>query len=114
MTQNLVNLVIPFTKKTNIINCLCTLGTSLILRKDCAKDFGAYIDCKLHFGHHTDFLFSYAMESLKLIRKITFYFSTTDSLMMLYLALVCSKLDPLLGTLLRLLTFTSLNACREN
>jgi hypothetical protein len=40
-----------------------------------------------------DFIFSHAMESLRLIRKIMFYFSTTDSLMMLYLALVCSKLD---------------------
>jgi hypothetical protein len=51
-----------------------------------------HTDCKLHFHRHVDFLFSHALKLLRLIRKITFSFSTLDSLLM-YVALVRSKLE---------------------
>jgi hypothetical protein len=69
------------------------LGNSLILPTDCIKDLGVHIDYKLHFHHHIDFLSSLVMKLLGLIRTITFSFSTIDSLLMLYLILVRSKLE---------------------
>jgi hypothetical protein len=52
-----------------------------------------HIDCKLHFRRHVNFLFSHALKLLGLIRTITFFFSTTSSLLILYFALVRSKLE---------------------
>jgi hypothetical protein len=51
-------------------------AAAAILRRDSIKDLGVHIDCKLHF-HHADFLYSYAMKLLGLIRTLTFSFSTT-------------------------------------
>jgi hypothetical protein len=68
-------------------------GNSPILRADCIKDLGVYIDSKLHFHQHVDFLFSHTMKLLWLIRTITFSFSILDSLLMLYIATVRSKLE---------------------
>jgi hypothetical protein len=51
------------------------------------------IDCKLHLHSHIDFLFPRALKVLRLIRKRTFSFSTSDSLLMLYFALVGSELE---------------------
>jgi hypothetical protein len=41
--------------------CWCWLGSTLILRTDCIKDWGVdpHFDCKLHFHLDIDFLFSY-------------------------------------------------------
>jgi hypothetical protein len=65
----------------------------MILRTDCIKDLGVRIDCKLHCHHHVDFLFSHALKILRLILTLAFCFSTIDSLLMLYFALVRSKLE---------------------
>jgi hypothetical protein len=54
---------------------------------------GVYIDCKLHFHQHVDYLFSHAMKLLGLIRTLTFSFSTLDSLLILFFASVISKLE---------------------
>jgi hypothetical protein len=75
--------VIYFTRKTNVLNYQYRLGNSFILRTDSIKkDLGVHIVCKLHFHHHIYFLFSLAN-----------FFSTIDSLLMLYFALVRSKLE---------------------
>jgi hypothetical protein len=76
-----------------VLNYQYRFGNLLILRTDYIKDLGIYIDCKLHFHHRVDFLFSHAMKLLKLIRTLTFSFSTTDSLLELYFVVVRSKLD---------------------
>jgi hypothetical protein len=55
-------------------------------------DLSVHIDCKLHFHRQVDFIFSHAMKLLRLIHTLTFPFSTTDSLLMLYFALVRSEL----------------------
>jgi hypothetical protein len=85
--------VFSFTRKTYVLNYQYRLGSSVILRTDCIEDLGVHIDCKLHFHRHVDFLFSRSMKLLALIRILMFSFSTTDSLLMLYFALVRSKLE---------------------
>jgi hypothetical protein len=85
--------VISFIRKTNFLNYQYRLENSFILRTDCIKYLGVYIDCKLNFYHHVDFLFSHAMKLLRLIRTLIFSFSTPDSLLMLHFALVKSKLE---------------------
>jgi hypothetical protein len=72
---------------------LYRLGNSLIFLTDCIKDLGVYIDCKLHFHQHVDYLFSHAMKLLVLIGTLTYNFSTLDSLLILFFALVKSKLE---------------------
>jgi hypothetical protein len=85
--------VISFSSKTTVLNYQYRLGNSPILRADCIKDLGVHIDSKLHFHQHVDFLFSHAMKLLGLTRTITFSFSTLDSSLMLYIAIVRSKLE---------------------
>jgi hypothetical protein len=69
------------------------LGNSVILHAVCIKDLGIYFDSKLYFHQLVNYLFSHALKLLELIRTITFSFSTLDSLLMLYFALVRSKLE---------------------
>jgi hypothetical protein len=76
-----------------MLSCQYRFGNCLILQTDCIKDLDINIDCKLHFHHHVYFLFSHSMILLGLIYTITFFFSTIDSLLMLYVALVTSKLE---------------------
>jgi hypothetical protein len=47
---------------------------------------------KIKFNHHIEFFSSHAKKLQGLIRAVTFPFSTTDNLLMLYFALVTSKL----------------------
>jgi hypothetical protein len=49
---------ISFARKTNDLNYQYRLGNSFILRTDCIKDLGVHTDCKLHFHHHVDFIFT--------------------------------------------------------
>jgi hypothetical protein len=89
----LVKLVISFTRKMNMLSCQYRFGNCLILQTDFIKDLDICIDCKLHFHHHVYFLFSHSVILLGLISTITFFFSTIDSLLMLYIALVTAKLE---------------------
>jgi hypothetical protein len=85
--------VISFSRKTTALNYQYRLGNSFILRTDCIKDLGVHIDSKLHFHQHVHFSFSHTMKLLGWIRIITFSFSALDSLLMLYIATVRSKLE---------------------
>jgi hypothetical protein len=69
------------------------LGNPFILRTDFIKDLGVHIDRKLHFHRHVDFIVSHALKLLGLLLTLTFSFSTIDSLLILYFALVISKLE---------------------
>ncbi|PNF24361.1 hypothetical protein B7P43_G11030 [Cryptotermes secundus] len=94
MKPNLSNIrIISFTRKTTALNFPYRLGNSVLLRADCIKDLGVYFDSKLYFHQHVNYLFLHALKLLGLIRNITFSFSTLDSLMTLYSALVRSKLE---------------------
>jgi hypothetical protein len=80
MKPNLVKLgVTSSTRKANVLNSQYKLGESLTLRRDCIKDLGIHIDCKLHFHHLVDVPFSHAIKLLILVNKVPFSFSTTDS-----------------------------------
>jgi hypothetical protein len=69
------------------------LGDSYITRTDCIKDLGGFIDSKLYFHSHVDYIFSQFIKLLGLIHNITFSFSTLDSSLILYFLLVRPKLE---------------------
>jgi hypothetical protein len=52
-----------------------------------------YIDNKLHFHDHVNYIFSRSTRLLVLIRNITFNFSSIESMLRLYIALVRSMLQ---------------------
>jgi hypothetical protein len=54
---------------------------------------GVFIDSKLYFHSHVDYIFSQYIKLLGLIRNNTFSFSTLDSLLILYFSLVRPKLE---------------------
>jgi hypothetical protein len=54
---------------------------------------GVFIDSKLHFHNHVDYIFSQCMKLFGLVRTITLPFSSTGSLYMLYYTLIRSKLE---------------------
>jgi hypothetical protein len=68
------------------------VGNLLIVQTDSIKDLGDMLDSKVHFHRHVDYLYSRALKLLELIRFITYNFSSLDSLEVLYLALIRSKL----------------------
>jgi hypothetical protein len=74
MKPNFSNIgVISFTKKTNVSNYQYRLGTSFILRTDCIKDLGVYVDRKLYFHQHVDFAFFSRNETIK-VNSYTYIF----------------------------------------
>jgi hypothetical protein len=50
--------VISFTRKTNSIHFDCHLGNAVITRIDCVKALGVWLDYKLYFHHHVNYIFS--------------------------------------------------------
>jgi hypothetical protein len=85
--------IISFTRKTNSIHFKYFVKDVLILRAECIKDLGVMLDSKLYFHCHVDFVYSQALRTLGLIRFITYNFSSLDSLVVLYIALIRSKLE---------------------
>jgi hypothetical protein len=80
--------IISFTRKTNSINFNYYIGDALILRSHCINDLGVMLDSKLYFHCHVDLVYSQALRTLGLIRFITYNFSSLDSLVVLYIALI--------------------------
>jgi hypothetical protein len=60
---------------------------------DSIKDLVVFIDAKLHFHGHVNYLFSHFIKLLGLVRNITFNFSSLECMLILYIALVRSKLE---------------------
>jgi hypothetical protein len=89
----LKNNVISFIRKTNSIHFYYHLGNTLIMRTDCVKDLGTWSDNKVYFHHHVNYLFSVTSKLLGLINFITYNFRSLDSLLVLYISLVRSKLE---------------------
>jgi hypothetical protein len=86
--------VISFSRKTNrILIFHYKLCHSYITRTDSIKDLGVFIDSKLHFHNHADYIFSQCIKLLGLVRAITFPFSSLGSLYILYFTLIRSKLE---------------------
>jgi hypothetical protein len=85
--------IIFFTLKTNNIHFKYFVKDVLILRAECIKDLGVMLDSKLYFHCHIDFVYSQALRALGLTRFITYNLSSLDSLVVLYIALIRSKLE---------------------
>jgi hypothetical protein len=63
------------------------------LRAERVKGLGIVLDSKLYFRCHVDFVYSQALRTLGLIHCITYNFSSLDSLVVLYIGLIRSKLE---------------------
>jgi hypothetical protein len=85
--------VIAFTRKTNGRYYSYKICDWFITRTDTIKDLGVQLDSKLHFHAHVDYIFSQSVRTLGLVRTKTYYFSTLDSPLILYLTLVRPKLE---------------------
>jgi hypothetical protein len=85
--------IASFTLKTNCIHFNYDVKDVLILRSDCIKDLGDMLDSKLYFHCHVDFVYSQAVRTLGLNRFITYNFSSLDSLVVLYIALIRLTLE---------------------
>jgi hypothetical protein len=85
--------VITFSMKTNILIYEYTLFHFTITRTDSVKVLGVYLDTKLYFHNHTNFIFSHCMKLLGLLRSVTYSFSSLECMFILYFTLVRSKVE---------------------
>jgi hypothetical protein len=85
--------VSSFTIKTNSIHSDYHLGNAVIMRTDCVKDLGVWLYIKLYFHDHVNYIFSVAPKLPGLIYFTTYNFSSLDSLLVLYISLIRSKLE---------------------
>jgi hypothetical protein len=82
--------ITSFSRKTNSIRFNYYVSGISILRTDCMKDLGVMLDSKLYFHSHVDYVHSQGLRILGLVRYIAYNFSSLDSLVVLYNALVRS------------------------
>jgi hypothetical protein len=75
--------VISFSRKTNTLFFQYKLCHSFITRTDSIKDLGVFIDSKLHFHNHVEYIFSQCIKLLGLVHTITCPFSSLGSLYIL-------------------------------
>jgi hypothetical protein len=73
-----------FSRKTNILTYDHKLCQFSITRTDSIKDLVAFIDSKLRFHNHVDYIFAQCMKVLGLVRTLTFTLPSLDCLYMLY------------------------------
>jgi hypothetical protein len=85
--------VIYFIRKSNSIHFDYHLGNAVFTRTDCVKVLGVWLDNRPYFHHHVNYIFSVASKLLGLINFITYNFCSLDSLLVLYISLVRSKLE---------------------
>jgi hypothetical protein len=85
--------LITFSRKTNPLNENYKLSGTNIMRTDCITDLGMLLDSKLFFHHHVDCIFYKSLKTLGLVHMLTYSFSTTDSLLLLYVTLVRPMLE---------------------
>jgi hypothetical protein len=85
--------IISFTCKINSIHFNHYVKDVLNLCSDCIKDLCVMLDSKFYFHYHVDFVYSWELRTLGLIHFITYNFSSLYSLVVLYIALIKSKLE---------------------
>jgi hypothetical protein len=66
---------------------------SSLTHMDTINNLGAQIDSYLHFHTHVDYSFSQSVRMLGLLQNINYSFSTLESISILYLTPVRSKLE---------------------
>jgi hypothetical protein len=85
--------VISFSRKTKILIYDYNLCQSSINRTNSIKDLWVFIDAKLYFHDHVNYIFSHCIKLLGLVRNITFNFSSLECMLTLHITLVRSKLE---------------------
>jgi hypothetical protein len=85
--------MISFTRKVNSIQYNYYVKDVLILHFDCIKYLDVMLDSKLYFHCHAESIYSQALRASRLIRFITYNFYSLDSPLVLYIALIRSKLE---------------------
>ncbi|PNF19262.1 hypothetical protein B7P43_G08007 [Cryptotermes secundus] len=85
--------VITFSRKTNSLIYAYKLFHFTVTLTHSVKDLGVYLESKLHFHNHVNFIFSYCVKMLGTIRSITFNYSTLGCMFILYFTLVRSKVE---------------------
>jgi hypothetical protein len=88
-----LNSGISFTRRTNSIYFNYKLCNNLVSRSQCFKDIVVILDCKIYYYQHIDYKFLQGLKMLGLILHKTSFFSTLDSLLVLYSTLFRSKLE---------------------
>jgi hypothetical protein len=85
--------VISFSRKTTTLFFQYKLCHSSITRTDFIRDLGVFIDSKLHFHNHIDYIFSQCIKLLGLVQATTFPFYSIGPLYILYCTLIRSKFE---------------------
>jgi hypothetical protein len=85
--------VITFSRKTNNLIYGYKLFHSTMPQTQSVKDLVVYLDSKLHFHDHVNFIFSHCIKMLGLIRSVTYNYSTLECMLVLYFVLVRSKVE---------------------
>jgi hypothetical protein len=85
--------IITFTRETNSVHFNYFFCDLLIALTDDVKDLGVMLASKLHFQRHVDCLKPQTLKLLRLIRFITYNFSSLDSINVFYVTSVPSKLE---------------------
>jgi hypothetical protein len=70
--------VISLPRKTKVLNYDYKLCQSPITQTDFIKDLGVFIDAKLHFYDHVNYIFSPCIKLLGVVCSITFNFSSLE------------------------------------
>jgi hypothetical protein len=82
-----------FSRRTNVLIYDCKLCQSSITRTDTIKGLGIFIDAKLDFYNHANYIFSYYINLLDLLRSITLTFLSLECFHRFYVILLRSKLE---------------------
>jgi hypothetical protein len=77
--------VIYFCRKTNTLIFHSKLCHSSITHTDSIKDLDVFIDSKLHFHNHVDYIFSQCIKLLGLVQTITLPLFSLGSLYICYI-----------------------------
>jgi hypothetical protein len=85
--------VMSYTRKTNFLSYNYQLCHATITPTSSIKDLGVFLDSKLHFHNHVDYVFSECIKLLGLIRSTAYSFSSLECLRVLYPTLVRPRLE---------------------
>jgi hypothetical protein len=88
-----MRLNIAKTRKTNVLSYVYQLFHVAITHTSGITEVSVFLDSKLYFHNHVDFIFAEYIMLLGLIRSITFRFSSLHCLYVLYFTLVRSRLE---------------------
>jgi hypothetical protein len=70
--------VISFSRKINVLMYDYKIFLYSVTRTDSVKVMGVFTDAKLHFHDHVNYIFSHCIMLLRLVRNITFNFSSLE------------------------------------